>query len=471
MKFPEIIQGGMGIGISGWALARAVSLRKQIGVVSATAIDLVLARRLQMGDPGGDMRRALAAFPDQAIAHRILNRYFIPEGKASDQPYKSKSLIGDKPNRRVLELLVAASFVEVWLAKEGHDGWVGVNFLHKIQTPLLASLYGAMLAGVDIVIVGAGIPLQIPKAIEALSNNQPAQLDLQMKPGPSGATHTLAFDPREVFDEPLPILSRPLFFPIVASVTLATMMLKKCKGAVDALIIEGSTAGGHNAPPRGKAPLNENGEPVYGPRDEINLEAIRALDTPFFLAGSYGSPQDIQRALREGAAGVQIGTLFSLTEESGLREDLKRKVIKSCQDGSAAIKTDPVASPTGFPFKVITIPCTLSENEVYAERLRRCDIGYLREPYEQDDGSIAWRCRADDPQDFARSGGDINESIGRKCLCNGLMANIGLGQVRKDGYEELPLVTCGDDLSGILAVTGADKSSYTSAEAIDYLLS
>ena len=62
---PPIIQGGMGVGVSGWQLARAVSGMGQLGVVSGTAIDVVMARRLQSGDPDGDVRRALAHFPVQ----------------------------------------------------------------------------------------------------------------------------------------------------------------------------------------------------------------------------------------------------------------------------------------------------------------------------------------------------------------------------------------------------------------------
>ena len=49
---PVIIQGGMGAGVSSWRLARAVSSTGQLGVVSGTALDVILARRLQEGDPG-----------------------------------------------------------------------------------------------------------------------------------------------------------------------------------------------------------------------------------------------------------------------------------------------------------------------------------------------------------------------------------------------------------------------------------
>jgi NAD(P)H-dependent flavin oxidoreductase YrpB (nitropropane dioxygenase family) len=64
---PVIIQGGMGVGVSGWRLAQAVAATGQLGVVSGVALDAVLARRLQRGDPDGQVRRALACFPAQLL--------------------------------------------------------------------------------------------------------------------------------------------------------------------------------------------------------------------------------------------------------------------------------------------------------------------------------------------------------------------------------------------------------------------
>ncbi|MBT3687389.1 MAG: nitronate monooxygenase, partial [Actinobacteria bacterium] len=57
---PLLIQGGMGVAVSDWRLARAVSLTGQLGVVSGTAIESVMVRRLQLGDPGGHTRRAMS---------------------------------------------------------------------------------------------------------------------------------------------------------------------------------------------------------------------------------------------------------------------------------------------------------------------------------------------------------------------------------------------------------------------------
>ena len=151
--------------------------------------------------------------------------------------------------------------------------------------------------------------------------------------------------------------------------------------------------------------------------------------------------------------------------------DVKREAIEKCQSGTISVFTDPIASPTGFPFKVLSLSGTLSDADVYADRKeRRCDLGYLRGAYERPDGSIGWRCSAEDPETYVRKGGDIDDTVGRKCLCNSLLANIGLAQIRENGTDELPLVTCGDDLSGIVEVLGSDKTSYSSSDVIDFLL-
>lgn len=164
-ELPLVIQGGMGIVVSGWKLANAVARTGQLGVVSGTALDLVYTRLLADGDPDGHVRRAFAAFPDQATAGRVLERWYRPEGR-SGGPYpllKNHSVVEDRP---LAELTMLANFAEVWLGKEGHTGLVGVNYLEKVQLPFLPSVYGAMLAGVDYVLMGAGIPANVPKALD-----------------------------------------------------------------------------------------------------------------------------------------------------------------------------------------------------------------------------------------------------------------------------------------------------------------
>ena len=470
MSHPRIIQGGMGAGISDWRLANAVAMAGQLGVVSGTALDSILARRLQAGDLEGHMRRALAHFPVPEVAQRILDRYYIPGGKADTTAFLPLPMYTATPDQHLLELTVAGNFAEVWLAKEGHTGVVGVNYLEKIQLPLLPCLYGAMLAGVDYVLVGAGIPREIPGVIDALTEHQEVTLKLHVEGAPSDAEFRTRFAPREVFAGELPRLRRPHFLAIIASVTLAQALAKKATGQVDGFVIEGPTAGGHNAPPRGQLQLNERGEPVYGPRDEVDLEKIKALGLPFWLAGGYADPQRLQQALEAGGAGVQVGTAFALCRESGLEESLKHTLLGQVQRGEIEIFTDPLASPTGFPFKVARLADTLSEDAAYAVRPRVCNLGYLRTTYLTPEGELGYRCAGEPIAAFMQKGGTAEEAEGRKCLCNGLLANIGLPQQRPSGYREQPLVTMGEGIEAVRHLIGGERNSYAAAEVIGFLL-
>ena len=109
---PVLIQGGMGIAVSSWQLAREVSRLGQLGVVSGTALDGVVARRLQDGDEGGHIRRALRHFPSPAMADRILSAYFLPEGRQG-KPYRPHPTMSIDPGRNAIELAVIGNFVEV----------------------------------------------------------------------------------------------------------------------------------------------------------------------------------------------------------------------------------------------------------------------------------------------------------------------------------------------------------------------
>ncbi len=468
---PIIIQGGMGVAVSAWQLAKAVSRTGQLGVVAGTAIDTVLVRRLQSGDPGGHIRRALSEFPLPEMAERIVNRYFLPNGKAKDAPYQLIKLLTAAPTQAQLELIVLANFAEVFLAKEEHDGLVGINYLEKVQLPTLPSLFGAMLAGVDYVLMGAGIPTAIPGIIDRLCEGKSVALPLKVEDADRDERFFTRFDPNEFTEGRIPWLRRPKFLPIVASATLATMLKRKSSGAVDGFVVEGPTAGGHNAPPRGKTQYNDRGEPIYGKRDIVDLQAMQALDLPFWLAGSYGSPEQVTHALDAGAAGVQVGTAFAFCDESGIDADIRHKVIQSCKEGTLDVRTDPLASPAAFPFKVLSLLGSLSDSMTYQLRKRRCDLGFLRQAFKRSDGTLGWRCPAEPVSSYLKKGG-TEGTDGRKCICNGLMANIGLGQVDHDGQHELPLITCGDDVKNLLQFLKSPEAlSYSAREIVSYLLS
>jgi len=471
-KIPTIIQGGMGAGVSNWRLARAVSWLGQLGVVAGTALDQILSRRLQDGDKDGHVRRALEHFPFPHVAHKILDAYFIPGGRDPSEPYhtpKMKTVEGALPTQ---ELCVAANFVEVFLAREGHAGMVGINFLEKIQMPHLPSLYGAMLAGVAVVIVGAGIPMEFPAAIEALAEHQPAAYTLNVADSQKGDPVRMTLDPSSFLEpgQTLPSLPHPAFLPIVSSDTLATMLIRRIKGNIAGFIVEEPVAGGHNAPPRGRMQLTAEGEPIYGPRDAVKLEAFRKLGLPFWMAGGYGSAERLKEALDQGAAGVQVGTPFALCMESGIAPELRQALMARALAGKGKVFTDAKASPTGFPFKVAKLEGTLSEAKIYEQRRRICDLGFLREVYRKPDGSVGYRCAAEPKQAYLAKGGDPEATVGRKCLCNGLLANIGLPQRLADGTTELPLLTLGDDYDQIERFCTNGNPDFTAADVIQQLM-
>lgn len=470
-QHPQIIQGGMGVAVSGWLLARTVSQLGQLGVISGTALAVTFARRLQLGDPDGRLRHALSHFPLPAVAGRVLDAYLTATPKPDSAPYRLTPMPVLRPGQAFLELVMVANFVEVFLAKEGHNGLVGVNLLEKIQLPTLPSLFGAMLAGVDYVLMGAGIPRAIPGVLDRLAQGLHAELKIDVEGAGPGEEFRTSLDPGVIFEsEALPPLKRPHFLGIVGSATLAMTLAKKSNGCVDGFVVEGDTAGGHNAPPRGQLQVNANGEPVYGLRDIPDLEKIRALGLPFWLAGSYSRPGRLRDALAVGAAGIQVGTAFAFCRESGISTELKSRCIERSLAGRARVFTDPLASPTGFPFKVVQLEETMSEATRYAERKRICDLGYLRSPFCGTDGSIGYRCPSEPEADYVRKGGALEDTLGRKCICNGLLATVGLGQLRPEADAEPPLVTAGNDLSEISCFLQTGCTSYGAEDVVRVLL-
>ncbi|MDH5422805.1 MAG: nitronate monooxygenase, partial [Acidimicrobiia bacterium] len=279
--------------------------------------------------------------------------------------------------------------------------------------------------------------------------------------------HFTRFDPRSFFEKDPPRLPRPKFLAIVASHVLATM-LSRAEVPPDGFVVEGPTAGGHNAPPRAKG-VTETGEPLYGERDVVDLGVLSDIGKPFWLAGSQASPHAVREALNTGASGVQVGTAFAFCAESDMREDIKADVLKGSAAGTVKVFTDPEASPTGFPFKIVQMDGTLSDRVMYEKRERICDLGYLRTPYETSEGKVKWRCAAEPVIDFTKKGGMLEETNNRQCLCNALMANIGLAQLH-DGQEQEVLVTAGDDASFVARFLAPGAETYSAADVIANLL-
>ncbi|AOY57686.1 MULTISPECIES: nitronate monooxygenase [Desulfococcus] len=469
-ELPKIIQGGMGIAVSDWRLARAVSKLGQMGVVSGTAIDTVVARRLQLGDTGGNIRRALSHFPWPDMARRFLDAFYVAGGKSPGKPFKLLPRTTVRMERFVMETMIVANFVEVFLAKEDHDGVVGINYLEKVQLPTLPSLFGAILAGVDVVLMGAGIPLSIPGILDRLSAWQSATLKLHVENNPEHIQFSHAFDPETFREGAIFPLKRPRFLAIVSSDIIAKTMIRKATGTVDGFVVENHTAGGHNAPPRRTPKPKGDTASAYGPKDAPNIDRIKALEKPFWLAGGYASPGKLKSALDSGANGVQIGTVFAYCEESGIMPDIRKAVIDRLLTEGVDILTDFQASPTGYPFKLLDLKGYPATIDAVKCRNRVCDLGYLQQLVFNGEDGIQYRCPGEPVNAFISKGGTEVDTVGKMCLCNGLMATVGLGQVRGSD-RELPIITAGEDFSAVMTIAGCLGREYSAKDVIDYMFS
>jgi NAD(P)H-dependent flavin oxidoreductase YrpB (nitropropane dioxygenase family) len=476
---PAIIQGGMGVAVSGWQLARAVAQTGELGVVSGTALDVVLARRLQQGDPGGHVRAALAAFPDPAMARRVMRAYFVNGGIAPDVPFAAVPRFRPDPPVALQELTVVAAFVEVQLARTGHDAPVGINLLRKIEMPLPWVLLGAMLAGVDYVLVGAGNPAELPATIRSLAAGDDVTMAIRTQGLRSDQPPiTVTCSPGTLLANLVPAgrgwvrLGEPRFLAIVASTELAAGLAADPATRPFGFVVEGPSAGGHNAPPRGPRHTDERGQPVYDERDEPDLGALADLGLPFWLAGSWATPEGLRLARALGAQGIQVGTVFAYCAESGFDPALKQQVLDAVMDGTIEVRSDWRASPTGFPFRVVELEGTLTDPAVKAQRKAVCDLGHLRAPFLREDGEVDFRCPSEPAAMYARKGGRAQNAEGRVCLCNALLAAAGLGQRRKGGVVEPALVTSGEDFRAVRALAAAmpgGPAPYPAGAAIEHL--
>lgn len=465
LTLPRIIQGGMGVGISNPRLAKVCSMLGALGTVSGVASERIMAHVLQSGDMGGRFRRALAHFPFPEVAARIIAEYFVEGGIAPGHKSRSVPAFNLQPSPKLIALMVAASFSLVWLAKEEHDQRVSVNYLEKIQIPHIYHLTGAMLAGVDCVTMGAGITLQIPGVLDAIASGGVPSYRVSVTGHPDGFA-PISFDPKAFFGRELPAMKRPDFLPIVSTDVLATLMAKRLpQGSIQGFVVELPTAGGHNAPPRGKGVFDETGQPIYGERDVVAFDKLAELGIPFWIGGSLASPEGLAQARSLGAVGIQAGTIFALSEDSGMDPVIRAELRRQAYRGELVVRTDPKASPTGFPFKVVQLPGTVSDPLVFATRKRVCDICALREPYLVATGTVGYRCASEPIKDYLRKGGKLEDAEQARCLCNGLLTTAGHGKP-----NEPPVVTLGDDTSFLRHLISHEGGTYTAADAIAYLL-
>ncbi len=325
-----IIQGGMGIGLSSYTLAGAVAREGGIGVLSSAALDRQVSER-----------------------H---GKRFGPRKAAAQDVIDAKQIAGGR-------------------------GAIGMNIMVAVVNQYKASVLGAMDGGVDVIISGAGLPMQLPEI--ALSHPRHDEVAL---------------------------------VPIVSSGRAMEVICRRWQRSgrlPDAVVVEGPKAGGHIG--------WKSAEEAMRPENQLEnlivdvLEVVKKYGNfPVIAAGGIYYHEDIWKFIRMGCAGVQMGTRFLATHESGASEAYKRALVE-CREEDILLAERP-GSPCGMPFHVIkTSP--FYEEAVAQTRPPKCDKGYLLK------------------EDHCPSKTDNVETF---CICNGLLASI-----RLNNPDEKELYTVG----------------------------
>jgi nitronate monooxygenase len=323
-----IIQGGMGVGVSLHPLARAVAQEGGLGIVSSACLDRLVSKR----------------------TGKKLTTY-------------------------------EAVYEEVSLAKAG-GGLAGINIMVALVRDYESSVRGAIDAGADVIISGAGLPLGLP------SIHPPKDTAL------------------------IPIVSSPRALELICK------KWEKLGYRPDATVLEGPLAGGHLGFKIDSIDLETNTLDRLLP--PVKDMAIKYGDFPVIVAGGIYTHDDIVRFMKMGADGVQMGTRFLATEESSASPAYKEAVINAGKDD--IIVAHKPGSPCGLPFRII------KQSPMYVSALRRlrepkCDKGYVL--LKDAEGKFS-RCPAKESNETAF------------CICNGLLSSAGYNPEKEE-----PLYTVG----------------------------
>ncbi len=263
-----IVQGGMGVGISLSGLASAVANEGGIGVISAAGIGMLEP------DFNSNFRRA---------------------------------------NKRALQR-------EIKKAREMTAGVIGINIMVALSD-YYDLLQVALDEGVDVVFLGAGLPLKIPKTL-LLNRSRKAAVKV---------------------------------IPIVSSARAANLIFqywgRNYNHVPDAVVVEGPLAGGH---------LGFKKEQINNPDyalEKILPEVISVLkpyeesfnkSIPVIAAGGVYTGADIYKFIQSGAQGVQMATRFVATHECDASTAFKEAYVK-CKKEDLTI----IDSPVGLPGRAI----------------------------------------------------------------------------------------------------------------------
>lgn len=260
-----IIQGGMGIGVSLSNLAAAVANEGGIGVISGA-------------QPG----------------------YLEPDFKTNNSLANINGLIKEIRKARLLS----------------PNGIIGVNFLAAV-TNYTELVLTAVKEKVDVIISGAGLPMNLPELVK----NSSTKIIPIVSSGKSAATISKVWD-------------------------------RRYKYIPDAIIVEGPKAGGHLGFSVEQL-LEGTAAPVVNILREV-LESIKPFEAkynkkiPVITGGGIYTGKDIAEMIYNGASGVQMATRFVATEECDAHINFKKAYINAKEEDLRIIK-----SPVGMPGRAI----------------------------------------------------------------------------------------------------------------------
>jgi nitronate monooxygenase len=260
-------------------------------------------------------------------------------------------------------------------AKElAQGGAIGMNIMVAVINQYADSVLGSMDGGVDVIISGAGLPLALPEI--ALKHPRADEVAL------------------------VPIASSGRALEIICKRWSRTGRLP------DAVVVEGPLAGGHIAW-KTLEDANKESNSLESLLAEVFEVAKRYGNFPVIAAGGVYSHEDIVRFVKMGCSGVQMGTRFLATHESGAEAEYKQLIVESTPDDIELASK--VGSPCGMLFRVLK-KSPFYQQALARERAPKCDKGYLLN-------------KGHCPSKY--------ENEKTFCICNGLLASISLNKLNE----------------------------------------
>ena len=276
-------------------------------------------------------------------------------------------------------------------------------------------------------------------------------------------TWAVTIDPVEVLGVELPPLRRPTFLAIVANHVLAQLPRPRRGDAARRVRHRGTHAQAATTHRRAASSCSTRpGQPVYGPRDEADTDQVRR-PRPAVLARRAPSarPSKLREAESLGARGIQVGTLFAMSRDSGLPSRPAATLRNALRDGTLQTRTDALASPTGFPFKVAhRRRHALGPVAARGPRPPVCDLGHLRTAFRREDGELDYRCPSEPVRDVRAQGRRRRATSAAASACATRWSRASACRRSARTASELPLVTLGDDLDGARVLLAARPLGY-----------